>query len=603
MAAQNLLTLWDDALAPEFIPKYPTYALLKARGGEITHEIVDVIRVGTGRERVIVESRPAEQGELLRDPILRYVPDWTENFLYRIRVQDKCQSDLDAREIIKVYCKSSILYFANVFCWSYDPRRHPRKRTPFCTYDYQDDVLTWMLWLIRYGRSGVLEKSRDMGASWMAVVVAAWLALFFDDMEVLFMSMRQEDVDDRGMKSLLGKVRFLLNNLPEWMRCGWQENMPNIDTIMSIVFPGSHSTVNGILSRGTAGRSGRATVCFPDEFAFVEDSEHVLGALSELSDAKIYMSTPAGPFGAFYEMASDPATLKKTLHWSLHPLKNADWAKRRRNEPDMNEEIWSREHEIAYETAVVGRVFPEFISNQSKDIPWAHVQEGALVEYDPAYDVYTTSDLGISDPCSTLWAQIKPLPPDFSAMLGARECIVFFEEHQARNMTAFDLRYLLNDRDYHYRDDIYDFRTATQRDSSGRTWMKNLEDPTAEALYSTYFRRIIDPGKPRKVKGMRSPEKETIQNLRNVLNHDRFAVVFSRHGCPGAIRAMQSWSFDVDKETRKPKRNDSPRHDQWSHYCKAVLYLIDWLYGKPKQVQDRPEDWDFHVLPSAAGFR
>ena len=70
-----------------------------------------------------------------------------------------------------------------------------------------------------------------------------------------------------------------------------------------------------------------------------------------------------------------------------------------------------------------------------------------------------------------------------------------------------------------------------------------------------------------------------------------------------SMSKAQSWSFDVDRETRKPKRNGSPRHDQWSHYCKAVLYLIDWLYGKPKQAQERPDEWDFQVLPSAAGFR
>jgi hypothetical protein len=224
------------------------------------------------------------------------------------------------------------------------------------------------------------------------------------------------------------------------------------------------------------------------------------------------------------------------------------------------------------------------------------------VQYDPAYDVYTTSDLGISDPCSTLWAQIKPMPPEYEAVLGVKQVIVFFEEHQARNMTAFDLRYLLNERDYHYRDHIFDLRTARQRDSSGRTWMKNLEDHDSESLFSTYFRRVIEPGKPCKVKGLRSPEKETIQNMRNVFNHDRFAVVFSRHGCPQAIRAMQSWSFDLDKETRKPKRNDSPQH-KWSDFCKAVLYLIDWLYGKPKHEEERPKEWDFRVLPSASGFR
>src|SRR3990167_6175762 len=235
--AENLLTLWDEALAPEFIPKYPTYRLAVAKGGESTFGISDKITLGNGRQRIIVAERPAETGELLQDSILRYIPDWSDNFLYRIELLDKCRSSIDAQQIVRFYCKSSILYFANVFCWSFDPRRHPRKRTPFVTYEFQDDFITWLLWIIRHGHSAIGEKSRDMGMSWMSVILGVYLAIFYDDMEILFMSMRQEDVDDRGMKSLLGKARFLLNNLPEWMRAGWIEKMQGIDAEMDIKFP------------------------------------------------------------------------------------------------------------------------------------------------------------------------------------------------------------------------------------------------------------------------------------------------------------------------------------------------------------------------------
>ena len=596
----NLLTLWDRALPASQIQAYPCARIQIAKGGETTYFIKSEIDLGLGRKRLMVDSRPADAGEQLRDSTLRFVPDWSDNLAYRWELIQKADKNTDFQQLLIAACKSSILFFTNTFCWSYDPRRQPYGRTPFVTYDFQDDGLTWLVWLIKYGQSGVVEKSRDMGASWVCVLVACWLGLFYEHTSSLFMSMREDDVDDRTPEgSLLGKCRFLQNALPDWMRAGWVERQQGLDTDMFISFPDTGSNIKGILSKGTAGRSGRATICFNDEFAFVEDSQHVLKALSELSNSKVYLSTPNGTGNAFYDMASDPSTLKKTLHWHLHPLKNEEWARNRRAQPDMDEETWAQEHGIQYETSVIGRVFPQFISIKDEQVAWPHVQEGLLVQYDPAYRVYTSSDLGISDPCSTLFAQEKPVPPEFSHF-GAKTCLVFFHEHQARNMTAFDLRFMLNDlarrEGYIYRANVIDMRTGMQRDSSGRTWSRNLEDETVGVQMSAHFRMVIDPGPPIIVDGKRSSEEQTISIFRNKLN-DACAIVFSKRGCPLAIQALQNWSFKLDKMTGKPTR--FTEHNQHSHFAKAALYLVDFMYGTKKAQAPQSQPWDFHVLPSA----
>lgn len=594
----NLHSLWDRAIAPDGLPAYPRAQLQVAKGGETTYFIAEEVDLGLGRKRILVDARPAEPGEKLRDPTLRFLPDWTDNLAYRWEIINKAEKNSKFQDLLMLACKSSILFFCNTFCWSYDPRRQPYGKTPFVTYPFQDDVLTWLVWLIKYGQSGCIEKSRDMGASWQAVVVAAWLSLFFEQTSSLFMSMREDDVDDKTPEgSLLGKVRFLLRNLPEWMRGGWEDGKQGVDTSMFIAFPGTGSNIKGILSRGTAGRSGRATVCFNDEFAYVEESGKVLKALSELSNSKVYLSTPNGTDGAFYDMATDPATLKKTLHWYLHPLKNEEWARNRKAQPDMDEETWAQEHGLQYETSVIGRIFPQFVSVKEVDARWPHVQEGALVQFDPAYDVYSTSDLGVSDPCSTLFAQEKPAPAEF-IHLGAKTMLVFFWEYQARDMTAFDLRFLLNDRakreGFRYRANVVDLRTGTQRDSSGRTWIRNLEDETVGEQYSHHFRMRIDPGPPINVVGKRSGEEQTIVTFRNKLN-DLCAIVFSRQGCPRAIMDVQNWAFKLDRATGKPTRITEHKN---SHYPKAALYLVDYLYGsKDVQAQEATEDWDFRVIP------
>ncbi|HEC61573.1 MAG TPA: hypothetical protein ENI27_04895 [bacterium] len=572
----SYLSLWEEALPEGMVSVYPTYKLKEAVGGETTYYISSEIKVSANRVSIQVAEREAEAGELLRDTSLRYIPDWTENLIYRSKIASLTSGNPKLQDVQKYFCKSSLLYFVNTFCWCLDPRRAQHPKTPFVTFPFQDDALKWVVGLIRFGRSGLEEKSREMGASWMAVVAAVWLALFYDMREALFMSMREEDVDDRTPSSLIGKARFCLNNLPEWMRAGWVEGGAN-DNSMKLLFPDTKSSIKGILSRGTAGRSGRATVCFNDEFAFVEDSTAVLAALSELSNSKIYLSTANGAGNEFYRMADDPATNKKTFHWTQHPLKNEESQRLKRNEPDMTEEIWASEQEIAYEVSTIGRVFSEFLSFPADDIPWIHVQEGQLVEYESAYDTYTSTDLGVSDPCSTLFMQIKTAPDEFKEFTAITYC--FFAEHEARNMTAYDLRYYINQQNYRYRDHVIDMRTGVARDSGGRTWRENLADDKAKPYFSKFFRRRIEQGRPIVAVGKTNFVNSTIITFRKLLNTPG-AIAISKYGCPNFIKAMQNWAFPIDKNTRLPIDKSDPNHDRWSHACKSALYLMDWLAGK-----------------------
>ena len=593
MKPGNLLTLWDQAITSDCIPEYPTYQLVRAAGGEPTFYIEGEVKISDSKSRVMVGERPANPDEHLRDPTLRFIADWSKNLVFRQKVYAQCESDEQARVVNLVLCKSSILYFANVWCWSDDPRLDAGKtKTPFVTFPFQDDILTWTVWVIKYRMIAPEEKSRDMGASWMAVIVAVWLALFYKSASSKFMSMKEDDVDDRTLDSLLGKVRYLVNSLPEWMRAGWQEDSPKVDKSMYLKFPDTGSLIKGILSKGTAGRSGRALICFSDEFAMVDDSKSVLDALSEVSNSKIFISTPNGAGNEFHRMTHEPGVMKKRLYWADHPLKNPEWWKLRNSQPDMDEERMAKEHEIAYETSTAGRVFPQFFSIPNEHTIWAHVQEGSHALYDEAYPVYSTTDLGTSDPCATLFAQLKPVPPEFGGS-EAGETLVFFDEHQARDMTAFDLRFFLNSKPYRYRMHIGDMRTGNQRDSSGSTWVSNLANHNPKPTFSKFYRQMILPGPPIRLEGRRDYEAKTLETFRIRLNLVG-GIVFSRKGCPGGIEAMQNWSFPLDRETRKPIKNSTPKHDAFSHYAKAILYLVQVLYGNLATGRHQGDsEWNF----------
>lgn len=580
MASDTLFQIAADAIPVDSVPEWPRVELLRAEGGERTYDIVESREVAPGRVMYAVDAREAQPGELLRDDTLRFRLDASKVLDWRTRIALNAESDPRVRSAVLAYCKADIRFWINTFCWTLDPRetgQHSRT-LPFATFEFQDDLIGHWVWAVARSMSVLTEKSRDMGASWCAAAICVWLCLFHDGMQARLMSKNESDVDNRMPGSLMGKVRFILNHLPSWMRGGWVERAHVSDTHMHVGFPDTGSAIQGILSGGTAGRSDRATVTFADEFAFVEESHRVLDALSDLSNAKVYLSTPNGQGNAFAEMADNPATSKRSLHWSIHPQKNDEWAKKRRNEPDMSEERWSREHEIAYETSVIGRVFPQFVRTSLGSEVWCHVQDGDLVAYEGSVPVWTSSDLGSSDPCCTLWAQIKPAPPEYH-IYGTRYTLVFFAEHERRDMTAWDLRYLLNTRGFRYHTHVMDLRTADNRDSAGKTWRSNLAEAAVNPVYSKVFGQTIDPGPPIFIDGNWSYEEPTLIRFRDLLQRPG-ALAFSRDGVPHLIRAIQNWSYPLDPRTREPRSDASPKHDKWSHAAKAAIYLVDFCYDR-----------------------
>jgi len=570
MSEYNLITLWENALPPDKIPTYPSYTLTKAKSGDKTYELAKN-KNGFG----YVKERLAIEGELLRDVDLKYIPDITENLKFRIDVKQKCDRSKEYCELQKVFCKSSILYFVNTFCWTYDPRLLPNEPTvPFITFPAQDDLITWVLWLIKVHQDGLIEKSRDMGATWCMQAVWAYMALFYQSSTLYELSLGENDVDNRKPNSLLGKYRLLLRNLPEWMRCGWVEKEQGIDAKMIISCPESGSDVIGQLTGGTAGRSGRATAALFDEFAFIEDSEKVLDANSSLANTNLYLSTPNGMGNAFYRMASDPKVRKKSLHWSQHFLKNEQWVLKERFNPKYTDERWAQEHEINYERSTIGRVYPEFVSFSSSEYNWSHVHEGEYFEYDPNYDVYLGMDFGMADPTSLVWAQLKPTLPLFKN--STKLCLVIFDEYEEGNKTVDFWANLIKERSYRYRFYIGDFRTANQRDSTGNTW-KNY---------------LAHHGIP--LVGKYSSEEKTLLGMKSILSIPG-ALALNRKNCPNTIKGFQNWSFPLDKDGYVV-HSSSPKHDRWSHNMKAMLYLIDYMQDPPSGSRRSIDKWDFKVI-------
>jgi len=259
-----------------------------------------------------------------------YPKDFYANVKYRREIIRMCGNDSEAAAQIRAICAEDILFYVNVACWTYDPRAQERglpSSLPFITYDFQDDAFASICDCVDNGRDFAVAKSRDMGASWMAVTAYEWYWHFRDGLSFLFISRNEDYVDKRGNpKSLFWKVDYLHEHQPNWLLpsgrwLGWKD--PN-RRLLHVRNADNGSVIDGESTTGDAGRGDRRTAMLIDEHAAfnVDDSFRVLRASRDTTNCRGFTSTPQGSANGFYEVVHNTPAIVMRLHWSLHPIKN-----------------------------------------------------------------------------------------------------------------------------------------------------------------------------------------------------------------------------------------------------------------------------------------
>ena len=115
-------------------------------------------------------------------------------------------------------CARDPLFWVNSFVWTYDPRLK-QSVVPFVTYaSYQDETILAIVDSIESGGDVLIEKSRDMGASWLCLLVFTWYWHFHPEKSFLVAS-RKEDLVDKtdDPDSLFWKIDFILKWEPSWL--------------------------------------------------------------------------------------------------------------------------------------------------------------------------------------------------------------------------------------------------------------------------------------------------------------------------------------------------------------------------------------------------
>lgn len=177
------------------------------------------------------------------------------------------------------------------------------------------------------GFTGIVEKSRDMGVTWLVCFFLIHRWLFRPGFKGAVGS-RKEDLVDKSddPDCIFEKLRFIIRHLPKWMLPrGWNDRIH--DKHMLLLNPETGSTITGE-GGNNIGRGGRNMLYFVDESAFLENPISTDKALANNSRCVIHVSTVNGngnPFAQKAKQAKEKPTgrLKlMTAHWKSDPRHN-----------------------------------------------------------------------------------------------------------------------------------------------------------------------------------------------------------------------------------------------------------------------------------------
>lgn len=293
------------------------------------------------------------------------------------------------RQVVYEKCKESTPFFINVFGWTFDPRPEaPDPYLPFIMYPFQVDAVRWIEDRIAKSEDGVIEKSRDMGATWVIVAVLVKKWLFERGFQALMGSRKEDLVDNWLLDSLFGKLQFFVERLPKFILPD-KFRMDQHRMKLRLVNPDNGNVIAGESANADFSRAGRYSVVVFDEAAFWENLESAWRAAAQATRTRIPISTPNG-INAFSRIRESGMYKVLRLHASIHPLKTPEWIEQERAR--MSPEDFAQEIDISYHRSSRGTVYPHF-----SKIPLGDYQFG------PNMSLFTAWDFGISDDTAIVW--------------------------------------------------------------------------------------------------------------------------------------------------------------------------------------------------------
>jgi hypothetical protein len=294
-------------------------------------------------------------------------------------------------------CASSAVHFINNWVDTFDPREEI-SNLPFRLWGFQEDLCRWLDERMEKKSNGLIEKSRDMGVTWTACAWAIHRWLFHPGFVCRFGSRKESLVDDGTPESIFGKLRYILQRLPPFLRNFSMPKHKGFDSFLYLINPSNGSVCIGESTNVGFGRGGRSSMVFMDEFAHVQHSEAVWASVRNNADCIVAMSSVNGKGNQFAWLRHESPIAVHTLHWSKHPKKTREWYDKQAEE--MHDWQIAQELDISYEKSKHGRIYNKF------DRRW-HVAD-ELIPCKLDWEQAVAWDFGYADAMAMIWLQVGP---------------------------------------------------------------------------------------------------------------------------------------------------------------------------------------------------
>lgn len=317
-------------------------------------------------------------------------PNFTEVYRRRVELLNKMRADPVMRAAVLKHYESNPVDFILDWATTYDPRKKGDipKRMPFCLFPRQIELVWFLQDCIQSGESGLIEKCRDAGATFVCAAFSVWQWLFVPGSSTGFGSRKEILVDRLGdPDSIFQKIRDMIEMLPPdifWPQ-GFNpaRDMPS----MKIINPENGAQITGEAG-DNIGRGGRKSTYFKDESAHYERPELIEASLGDNTDVQIDISSVNGTGNVFYRRRKagvewepgkfiEPGKTRVFIFdWRDHPGKNQEWYEKRRAKAEAEGllHVFAQEVDRDYSSAVLGVLIPskwvKACIDIHKDLKW-----------------------------------------------------------------------------------------------------------------------------------------------------------------------------------------------------------------------------------------
>jgi phage terminase large subunit len=300
-------------------------------------------------------------------------PSYKEIFAWRYERILELRKDSKKLALLKLHYKNHISDFITDWGCTFDPRNAERNLPsvlPFILFPKQVELIGWITERWKTQEPGLIEKSREMGVSWLTVAYAGSMCLFYHGFVAGFGSRKEEYVDKIGApKSLFWKARQFVSLLPREFKGGWDETKNSAH--MRISFPETGSSISGEAG-DNIGRGDRTSIYFVDESAFLEHPKAIDAALSQTTNCRIDLSSVNGMGNSFAEKRHGGRIKVFVFDWRDDPRKDQAWYDKQVRDID-DPTIVAQEIDRNYSASVGGVLIPSTWVQAAID---AHIRLG-----------------------------------------------------------------------------------------------------------------------------------------------------------------------------------------------------------------------------------